>query len=61
MLNLPEKYNAGALLDANLEAGRGAKTAIYFNDERITYGDLYDRVCAMGRALRALGVARTRS
>ncbi len=54
---IPEKYNAATLIDANLEAGRGAKTAIYFGDERITYLDLYNRVCAMGRALRALGVA----
>jgi benzoate-CoA ligase len=55
---IPEKYNAGALIDVNLEAGRGEKTAIYFGDERITYNDLFSRVCAMGRALRALGVAR---
>src|SRR5215475_4634944 len=55
---IPEKYNAATLIDANLEAGRGEKTAIYFGDERITYNDLFNRVCAMGRALRALGVAR---
>jgi len=54
----PEKYNAATLIDANLEAGRGEKTAIHFGDERITYRDLFNRVCAMGRALRALGVAR---
>jgi len=54
---IPEKYNAGALIDANLEAGRGEKTAIYFGDERITYRELFNRVCAVGRALRALGVA----
>jgi benzoate-CoA ligase len=55
---LPERYNAATLIDANLEAGRGAKTAIYFGEEQITYHDLFRRVCAMGRALRALGVAR---
>jgi benzoate-CoA ligase family protein len=55
---IPEKYNAATLIDANLEAGRGGKTAIHFGAERITYDDLHDRVCAMGRALRALGVAR---
>jgi len=55
---IPEKYNAATLIDANLEAGRGGKTAIYFGDERITYQDLFNRVCAMGRALRTLGVAR---
>ncbi len=54
----PEKYNAGALIDANLEDGRGEKTAIYFGDERITYNDLFNRVCAMGGALRTLGAAR---
>lgn len=55
---IPEKYNAVSLIDANLEAGRGAKTAIYFGDELITYNDLFNRVCAMGPALRALGAAR---
>src|SRR5262247_1058346 len=55
---IPEKYNATTLIDDNLEAGRGEKTAIYFGDERITYNDLFNRVCAMGRGLRALGVAR---
>jgi benzoate-CoA ligase family protein len=55
---IPEKYNAATLIDDNLEAGRGGKTAIYFGDERITYDDLFNRVCAMGRALRGLGVAR---
>ncbi len=58
MLSLPEIYNACTLIDANLEAGRDEKTAIHFNGEHITYGDLYSRVCAMGLALRALGVAR---
>src|SRR5262245_23177871 len=55
---IPEKYNAATLIDANLEAGRGEKTAIYFGDERVTYQDLFNRVCAMGRGLRALGVSR---
>jgi len=55
---IPEKYNAATLIDDNLEAGRGEKTAIYFGDERITYNDLFNRVCATARALRALGVAR---
>jgi benzoate-CoA ligase len=54
----PEKYNACTLIDSNLEAGRGEKTAIHFGEGRITYGELFNHVCAMGRALRALGVAR---
>ena len=55
---IPEMYNAATLIDANLESGRGGKTAIHFGDERISYQDLFNRVCAMGRALRAIGVAR---
>ncbi len=55
---VPERYNAATLIDANLEAGRGGKTAIYFGDEQITYHDLFNRICAMARALRALGVVR---
>ncbi len=55
---LSEHYNASTLIDANLAAGRGARTAIHFGDERISYDDLFNRICAMGRALRALGVAR---
>ncbi len=58
MLSLPENYNACTLIDANLAGGRGEKTAIHFNDERITYSELHSRVCSMGRALQELGVAR---
>ena len=58
MRDLPERYNVSTMLDANLEAGRGGKVAIYCGDERVTYADLYARVCRMARALRALGVTR---
>jgi benzoate-CoA ligase len=58
MLDLPERYNVSTLLDANLQAGRGQKVAIYFGDETTTYDDLHARVCRMGRALRSIGVAR---
>lgn len=53
-----ERYNAATLIDANLATGRGEKTAIYFGDEQITYQALFNRVCEMARALRALGVVR---
>jgi benzoate-CoA ligase family protein len=56
MLNIPEKYNASTLIDANLEAGRADKTAIICGDERITYRELLARISRMGRALRRLGV-----
>ncbi len=55
---MSEWYNASTLIDANLEAGRGERTAIWSGYERITYRSLFDRVCAMSRALRALGVER---
>jgi benzoate-CoA ligase family protein len=56
--NHPHRYNASTLLDANLAAGRGARTALYFGEERISYDELFARVCAMGQALRVLGVRR---
>ncbi|HZF38785.1 MAG TPA: benzoate-CoA ligase family protein [Blastocatellia bacterium] len=55
-----EKYNAGALIDAYAEDDRGEKTAIYYGDERITYDQLFDRICVMGTVLRAHGVSRER-
>src|SRR5215217_6067445 len=58
MSDLPERYNVGTLLDANLDAGRADKVAIVCSGERITYGDLHGRACAMGRALRELGIRR---
>jgi benzoate-CoA ligase len=51
-------YNASTLIDANLEAGRGARIALLFGDERITYEALHRDICAMGRVLRDWGVAR---
>ncbi len=58
MDDVPERYNACALLDANLEAGRADKVAIVCGEERLTYADLHARTCGMGRALLALGVRR---
>lgn len=55
---MSEHHNASTILDANLEAGRGANTAIYFGDERISYQDLFERVCALGWALHEFGVER---
>jgi benzoate-CoA ligase family protein len=58
MLPVPEYYNVSTILDANLQAGRGGKVAIYCGDDRVTYDDLYRDVCRMGHALRGFGVAR---
>ena len=48
--------NASALLDANLEAGRGDKTAVSCGAASVTYGELYAHACGVGSLLRELGV-----
>lgn len=53
---IPERYNASHLLDASLEAGHGARTALYFSDEQISYDELSRRVCAMGWLLHEWGI-----
>jgi benzoate-CoA ligase family protein len=58
LFDLPERYNVATLLDTNLAAGRADKVAIICGEERVTYAELHGRACAMGRALRALGVRR---
>jgi benzoate-CoA ligase family protein len=58
MIDVPEWYNASALIDRNLEAGRAEKVAIYYGDEQITYGELARRINRFGHALRDLGVSQ---
>jgi benzoate-CoA ligase family protein len=57
-VTIPERYNASLLLDHNLEAGRGDKTAILCRDEAVTYAELFARACGVGATLRDLGVGR---
>ncbi len=57
VLNLPERYNASTtFIDANLEAGRGGKTAILCGDQTLTYNDVAAMVNRTGNALIKLGV-----
>lgn len=56
VVSVSERYNASTLLDANLAAGRGAKTALICGEDRLTYEELLARVNRMGRALLRLGV-----
>jgi benzoate-CoA ligase family protein len=58
MFEVPERFNAGTLVDRNLAAGRGAKVAIRCAGDELTYAQLHERVCAAGEALRALGAGR---
>lgn len=56
-ISLPEIYNASTtFIDANLESGRGDKTAVLYGDQSLTYGDVASLVCRTGNALRKLGV-----
>src|SRR3954471_9767525 len=58
MFEVPERFNAGTLVDRNLDAGRGAKVAIRCAGEELTYAQLHERICAAGAALRDRGVGR---
>ncbi len=57
-VTVPSHYNASLLLDRNLEAGREHKTAILWEDEALTYAQLFSRACGVGAALRDLGIER---
>ena len=54
---IPDRYNASELLDRNLEAGRGGKTAIRWGDQERTYAEVHAASCRAGRALLAMGCA----
>lgn len=56
-LTLPETMNvATAYVDANIEAGRGKQTAIFYRDQDITYAEVLEGVNRTGNALRDLGL-----
>lgn len=51
--------NVSTLVDANLEAGRGTKTAlITADDHELTYADLQTAVCRVASRLSDLGIRR---
>jgi benzoate-CoA ligase len=56
-LNLPDTYNAATtFVDENISQGRGGKVAIYYQDEKITYQEVFENVNRSGNALRNLGI-----
>jgi benzoate-CoA ligase family protein len=56
-LDLPAIYNAATtFVDENIAAGRGKRTAIYYQDQKFTYQDVFEKVNRTGNALRDLGV-----
>ena len=55
---MSETYNASTLLDRNLEAGRGGKTAVHWTGGSVTYSELSRMAGGAGLRLRDLGVRR---
>jgi benzoate-CoA ligase family protein len=54
---LAERLNLGSYyLDINLEAGRGDKTAIYYQDKTYSFFDLWRLTNRVGNVLKTLGV-----
>lgn len=52
-----EKYNAVNLfVDRHVQQGRGDKVAIYYQDQQITYGNVFEKVNQTGNVLKDLGV-----
>ncbi|HEV8721865.1 MAG TPA: benzoate-CoA ligase family protein [Candidatus Binatia bacterium] len=56
-VELPDIYNAATtFVDENIGQGRGGKVAIYYQDQKITYQEVFEKVNRTGNALRDLGV-----
>ncbi|HCI79760.1 MAG TPA: benzoate-CoA ligase family protein [Ktedonobacter sp.] len=55
--SLPEQFNAAtAFVDSNIAAGRGAKTAIYYEGETYSYAEIAELTNRVGNGLLDLGV-----
>jgi len=56
-VDLPDFYNdATTFVDDNIAQGRGGEIAIYYQDEKITYQQVSEKVNRTGNALRDLGI-----
>jgi benzoate-CoA ligase family protein len=56
-LDLPDLYNAATtFVDDNIVQGRGQRTAIYYQDQKFTYQEAYEKVNRTGNVLKELGV-----
>lgn len=55
--DLPSRFNVAVhFIDRNVASGREGKVAFECGDEKVTYGQLLERVNRMGNALKGLGV-----
>ena len=56
-VELPDIYNAATtFVDENIMQGRGGKVAIYYQDQKITYQEVFENVNRTGNALMDLGI-----
>lgn len=56
-VELPDVYNAATtFVDENLTRGRGGQVAIHYQNQKITYREVFENVNRTGNALRNLGV-----
>ncbi len=57
LLEYPDRLNVAVeLVDKNLQEGRGQKVAIYYQDQAITYEEVYRNVNRMGNVFQQLGL-----
>lgn len=57
LVTVPDQFNAAtAFLDRNLDEGRGAKTAIYYEGQTYSYAEIATQANQVGNGLRDLGV-----
>jgi benzoate-CoA ligase family protein len=56
-LDLPDIYNAATtFVDNNIAQGHSQRIAIYYQDQKITYQEVFEKVNRTGNALRDLGI-----
>jgi len=56
-IELPDNYNAATtFVDENIRQGRGGKVAIYYQEQKITYQEVFEKVNRTGNALKDLGI-----
>ena len=57
MIEIPERLNITSYyLDGNLQKGKADKVAVYYRDEKITYGEIAALTNKVGNVLKQLGV-----
>jgi len=57
VITLPDTFNAATyFVDRHIDEGRSGKTAIECGDDRVSFGELFERTNRVGNVLRNLGV-----